>query len=117
LDVEPLVVFEQYKGREEVEQVFDFMKNDLAADRTYLECDDVVRGYFVVVFLAMRLYFKILCRLREQGLVGRVSVREVLFVLSKIRMIVEVGGLEYLCALPKKTEEILEVFKDLVSQT
>jgi len=65
----------------------------------------------------MRRYFKILRRLREYDLVGVVSVREVLLLLSKMRMVVEVGGREYLCALPKKTEEILEVFKDLVPKT
>ncbi|MDR0372243.1 MAG: transposase, partial [Nitrososphaerota archaeon] len=114
LDVEPRVVFEQYKAREEIEQAFDYMKNDLEADKTCLGCDEAVRGYFVVVFLAMRLYFKILMRLRERGLVGVVSVREVLYVLSKMQMVVEVGGREYLCALPKKTEEIYEVFSDLI---
>jgi transposase len=117
LDVEARVVYEQYKGREEIEQVFDFMKNDLDADRTYLGCDEAVRGYFVVVFLAMRLYFKILRRLGEHGLAGKVSVREVLFVLSKMRLVVEANGREYLCALPKKTEEILEVFSDLIQIT
>ena len=114
LDVEPQLIFEQYKGREEIEQAFDFMKNDLEADRSCLGCDDAVRGFFVVVFLAMRLYFKILQRLRERGLVGVVSVREVLYCLSKMQMIVETSGQEYLCALPKKTEEIYEIFSDLI---
>jgi hypothetical protein len=114
LDVEPVVVYGQYKAREEIEQAFDYLKNDLEADRTCLGDDDVVRGYFVVVFLAMRLYFKILLRLRERGLVGVVSVREVLYVLSKMRMIVEANGREYLCALPKKTEEIQKIFSDLL---
>ena len=117
LDVDPWVVFEQYKEREEVEQAFDYMKNDLEADRSCLGCDEAVRGYFVVVFLAMRLYFKILRRLRERGLVGKVSVREVLLLLSKMRMIVEPGGSEYLCVLPKKTEEMLEIFSDYVTKT
>jgi transposase len=114
LDVEPRVVYEQYKEREEIEQAFDFMKNDLEADKTYLGRDDAVRGYFVVVFLAMRLYFKILKRLQERDLVGKVSVREVLYALSKMRMIVEASGREYLCALPKRTEQILEVFSDYI---
>lgn len=112
LDVEPRLVYMQYKQREEIEQAFDFMKNDLEADRSYLGRDEVVRGYFVVVFLAMRLYFKILRRLRERDLVGKVSVKEVLYTLSKMRMIVEASGREYLCALPKRTEQILEVFSD-----
>jgi hypothetical protein len=114
LDVEPKVVYGQYKAREEIEQAFDYLKNDLEADHTCLGGDDVVRGYFVVVFLAMRLYFKILQRLRERKLVGVVSVREVLFTLSKMQLIVETSGRKYLCALPKKTEEIFEAFSDLI---
>jgi len=114
LDVEPCVVYEQYRAREEIEQIFDYMVNDLEADGACLEDDDVVRGFFVVVFLALRLYFKILCRLRERGLVGVVSVGEVLFVLSKMQMIVEASGREYLCALPKKTGAIYELFSDLL---
>ena len=117
LDVEPVVVYEQYMSREEIEQAFDYMKNDLEADRSYLGNDLAVRGYFVVVFLAMRIYFKILQRLHERDLVGKVSVREVLYLLSKMQMIVEPSGKEYLCALPKKTEEILEVFSDYVTKT
>jgi transposase len=114
LDVEAQVVYEQYKQREEIEQAFDFMKNDLESDKTYLGKDDAVRGYFVVVFLAMRLYFKILKRLRECDFVGKVSVKEVFLELSKMRMIVEKNGKEYLCALPKKTEQILEAFSDYI---
>jgi hypothetical protein len=72
------------------------------------------QAILAVVFLAMRLYFKILKRLRERDLVGKVSVREVLFALSKMRLIVETSGREYLCALPKKTEQILEVFSDCI---
>jgi len=62
----------------------------------------------------MKPYFKTLRRLRERGLVGKVSVRKVLFALSKMRMTVETSDREYLCTLPKKTEQILEVFSDLI---
>jgi hypothetical protein len=42
------------------------------------------RGFFFVSFLAIRVYFKILKRLRERHLTFRISVEEVLFELSKI---------------------------------
>jgi transposase len=112
LDTSAQVVYEQYKGREEIEQAFDVMKNDLEADKTYLGSEDAVRGYFLVVLLAMRIHFKILRRLRERELVGKVSVREVLFELSKMEMIVEQSGRQYLCAIPKRTEQILSAFAD-----
>jgi hypothetical protein len=114
LDVEAQVVYEQYKGREEIEQAFDVMKNDLEADKTYLGIEDAVRGYFMMVLFAMRIHFKILRRLREKDLVGKILVREVLFELSKLEMIVEQSGREYLCAIPKRTEQTLSVFSDYI---
>ena len=115
IDAEPRSIYEQYKEREEIEQAFDYMKNDLEANRTYLGRDDLERGYFMVVFLAMRIYFRILKRLRERDLVGKVSVKEVLSALSKMRRVVEVGGTEYFGALPKKTEQMLEIFSDVIT--
>ena len=44
------------------------MKNELESDKTYLRSDEAIRGYFFVTFLALRIYFKILQRLREKGL-------------------------------------------------
>jgi transposase len=92
LDVEQREVYEKYKEREEIKQAFDYMKNCLETDKTYLGRDDAVRVYFGVVFLAMRLYFKILKRLKERDLVKKVSMKEVLYALSKMRMF---GGEEW----------------------
>jgi len=114
LDCSAEEVYGRYKDREEVELAFDVLKNELDADRTYLQSEAAVRGYFVVVLLALRLRFKILLRLRECGLVGEVSVREVLFELSKIELSVEESGREVFCAFPKRAKEILDVFSDFI---
>jgi hypothetical protein len=114
LDIEPQVVFEQYMAREEILRTFDFMVHNLEADMEYLDCEEALEGYFVVAFLAMQLYFKILARLREQNLIGLMSVWEVLFTFSKVRLIVEESGRESLGAVSKKTEQILEIFSDLI---
>jgi len=59
------VIFDLYKGREDIELVFDALKNTLDSDKTYMQTTEGVRGYFFVSFLAMRIYFSILKRLRE----------------------------------------------------
>ena len=114
LDHSAEVVYEQYKQREEVELSFDVMKNELEADKTYLGREEAVRGYFIMILLSMRLHFKILKRLREKDLVGEISVKEVLFELSKMELIVENSKREVFCAFPKRTEEILSIFSDLI---
>ncbi len=114
LDRDPREVYEQYKSREEVEQVFDLMKNDLEADRTYLREENKVRGYFFIVFLALRVRFKILRTLKEANLLGRVSVNEAIMEFSKIEKIVEKNGAEYFAAVPKKVEDLQKHFKDQI---
>lgn len=74
MDKEGIDMFDLYKGREDVEQAYDAMKNELVYDKTYLRSEEAVRGYFMATFPAMRIYFKILKSLRENGLTNRISV-------------------------------------------
>lgn len=114
LDRNPSDIYEQYKSREEVEQVFDTMKGDLESDKTYLRDNDKVKGFFFIVFLALRIRFRILKVLKEHKLLGKVSVNEVIFELSKMERIVEKSGTEYFAAVPKKVERIVDLFKDMI---
>ncbi|MEM3191302.1 MAG: transposase [Candidatus Parvarchaeota archaeon] len=114
LDQKPEKIYNQYKSREEVEQVFDTVKGDLESDKIYLRENEKVRGYFFIVLLALRIRFGILKVLREHNLIGKMSVNEVLFELSKMERIVEKSGTEYFAAVPKKVEKIVELFKDVI---
>lgn len=107
-------MFDLYKGREDVEQAFDAMKNELESDKTYLRSDEAVRGYFMVTFPAMRIYFKILKRLREMGLTNKISVEEVLFELSKVTKIVEKSGREYFAKIPKRARRMCSLFPEVL---
>ena len=114
LDRNPSEIYEQYKSREEVEQVFDTMKGDLESDKTYLRDNEKVKGFFFIVFLALRIRFRILKVLKEYNLLGKMSVNEIIFELSKMERIVEKNGTEYFAAVPKKVERIAELFKDII---
>ena len=45
-------IFSIYKGREDVVQSFDAMKNELEEDKTYLQDDESIWGYFFITFLS-----------------------------------------------------------------
>ncbi len=114
LDRNPSEIYEQYKSREEVEQVFDTMKGDLESDKTYLRNNEKVKGFFFIVFLALRIRFKILKVLKDHNLLGKMSVSEIIFELSKMERIVEKNGTEYFAAVPKKVEKIVDLFSDMI---
>ena len=98
------------KEREDVEQAFDAMKNELENDKTYLSNDDAVRGYFFVSFLSLYLYFRVLELLRRHQLIGKVSVNEVLFELSKVYLVKYDDDTVLLSEVPKKAERFEEMF-------
>ena len=114
LDRNPSEIYEQYKSREEVEQVFDTMKGDLESDKTYLRDSEKVKGFFFIVFLALRIRFRILKVLKDHNLLGKMSVNEIIFELSKMERIVEKSGAEYFAAVPKKVEKIVGLFSDMI---
>ena len=70
-----------------------------------------MKGFFLIVFLALRIRFKIL---RVHNLLGKISVNEVIFELSKMERIVEKSGAEYFAAVPGKVEKIVDLFKDMI---
>jgi transposase len=103
-------VYLLYKEREEVETVFDAMKNEMENDKTYLQDDDAVRGYFFTAFISLYLYHRLLQILRQHGLNGKISVNELLFELSKVYQIHYQDGTRGLSEIPAKAEKLGQLF-------
>jgi transposase len=99
-----------YKDRENIETAFDALKNELENDKTYLDDEDAVRGYFFISFVSLYLYYKILKRLKEKGLGGKVSVAEVLLELSKVYEI-NMGVKKKLSEIPEKVEKLANLLE------
>ena len=81
-------VYGIYKMREEVEQAFDAMKNQLENDKAYLHTTNGIRGYFFISLISLYIYFRILGALKAKGMSPKISVKEAILELSKIYAIV-----------------------------
>ena len=106
---DPKEIYELYKSRDEVEVAFDAMKNELENDKAYLHTTDGLRGYFFVSFISLYMYFSILEMLKEKDLSHEISVKEVLFELSKIYVIAD-GARRSLAEIPDKSQKIADAF-------
>ncbi len=73
-----------------------------------------MKGFFFIVFLALRIRFRILKVLKEHNILGKFSVNEILLELSKMERIVEKNCTEYFAAVLKKVEKIIDLFKDMI---
>ncbi|MEM3191401.1 MAG: hypothetical protein QW292_04770 [Candidatus Parvarchaeota archaeon] len=64
LDVDGDILYRLYKSREDVEQSFDAMKNELEEDKTYLQDDESIWGYFFITFLSLYQHYRMLSLIR-----------------------------------------------------
>ena len=101
----PEKIYRLYKQREYVEYAFNVFKKDLGADRPYLRDDHMLFSYLFLNMLALNLHFQILNMMDRMD--GKYSVRDVLLILSRIK-IYDMGKQEILGEMPKKSRELVE---------
>jgi transposase len=85
-----------------VEYAFNVYKNDLDADRSYLRDDHKLFTYMFLNLLSLYLHFQILNMID-----GKYSVRDVLLILSRIKMY-RMEKSEIMGEIPKKARELVE---------
>ena len=91
-----------YKQREYVEYAFNVYKNDLEADRSYLRDDHMMFTYMFLNLLSLYLHFQILNMID-----GKYSVRDILLILSRIKMY-RMEKSEIMSEITKKSRELVE---------
>lgn len=100
-------IYQYYKSRQEIEQLFDTFKNILNADRTYMHDDYTLEGWMFINYLSLVYYYKIYQQLTEKKLLDKYSVSDILFLLSKFRKAKIANDWQNL-ELPKQTKTILK---------
>ena len=86
-DKTPEQVYKSYKGRAEIEVMFDALKNILDADRTYMRDEEAVEGWFFINHLALVFYYEIYKLLLSKDLLGKFSPRDLLLRLAEIKKV------------------------------
>jgi len=105
LNYDPEKIYRLYKQREYVEYAFNVYKNDLEADRLYLRDDHMLFTYMFLNLLSLYLHFQIL-----NIIDGKYSVRDVLLILSRIRMY-RMERSEIMSERPKKAKDLASDLK------
>jgi Transposase len=90
-----------YKEREYVEYAFNVYKNDLETDRSYIRDDHMLSSYMFLNLLSLYLHFQLLNMID-----GKYSVRDILLILSRIK-IYNTGKTEMVSEIPKKAKELI----------
>ena len=84
VDLDEKEIFLMWKSRDEIEKVFHVFQNILEADKPYLSKEEILNGYLYCSFVGLIVYYLVLKEIKAHGLLGKVSVRSLMFELSKI---------------------------------
>jgi len=104
--VKPEEIYLYYKTRGNIELFFDSIKNVLKADRTYLQNKDALEGWMFINFLAMKMYSRLVQKLKSKKLLSKYTPKDILLRLINISKI-QINGQWHLSEINSETSILL----------
>ena len=83
----PKNLYTCYKIRNDIEVMFDTFKTFLHADRTYMQSEKALQGWMFINFLAVRAYYKLYKKLKDEDLLSRFSPSDIIHRVSVLKKI------------------------------
>ena len=80
-------IFTTYKSRNEIEVMFDGIKNVLDADKTYMQNDDALQGWMFINHIAIQWYYTIYKILKTNNYLKKYSVNDFIIHLKEIKKV------------------------------
>ena len=103
-------IYSTYKSRNEVEVMFDGMKNILDADKTYMQNEDALQGWMFINHIALQWYYMLYTSLKSNNLLKKHSVSDLILHLKEIRS-VKINQQWVLEPITAATETLLQKLK------
>jgi len=105
----PPDVYAFYKQRMEIEQSFDFLKNLLEQDKSYMQNEKSLESWAFINHISLILCYKIYNLLRNKKLIAKYSIADFLDNLKYISKVC-INGVWFTSEITKRTKSILEDF-------
>lgn len=90
----PKELYEEYKERGEIEQLFDHLKNTLDANVSYMQNENALHGWMFINHIALQTIYKLYAKLKneplnkKQSLNKKYSIQDAIMHLSKIQKVI-----------------------------
>lgn len=107
IESDPEQIYNSYKSRGAIELVFDGLKNIIKGDVTYMQNEDALNGWMFINHITLQWYYLIYAKLKENNLLKKISVTDMVTHLKEIRK-ARINGNWVLEPVVKSTLQILE---------
>ncbi len=109
--IDKCALLDDYRNKDRIEKIFDVLKNEMDGDRLRIHSDMATQGKLFVKFIALILYMKMSNTMKENKMFDKLTVKEVLLELRKIKKTFIDKDTIILGEITKKQRLILECFK------
>jgi len=99
-----------YRKRNDVERVFNALKNKIDGNRLRTHSSDTTSGKLFILFIALILYSALDKLMRENNLYEKYTMNELLEMMKNIRTIELKSGPIFLTEIPKKARDVFKLF-------
>lgn len=110
IDTSAQEVFLSYKARWDIEQCFDYLKNDVEPQASYARDNDYFRGMMFLNYIALSYYYGLINAVRNSDLRDKWTPEEII-ALDKNIYLVEQDGESRLSEITGKTKCVLDAIK------
>jgi Transposase DDE domain len=100
-------VYCAYKNRNQIELMFDSLKNILDADKTYMQNEETLQGWMFANHLALIIYYRLYQLLQRKEELAKYSVHSLITHLSLVKK-VKINEQWHLAEITKKSIELFQ---------
>ena len=104
-------ILDDYRNKDKIEKIFDVLKNEMDGNRLRVHSDMGMHGKLFIKFIALVIYMKMSKTMQAHKLFDKLSLREVLLELRKIKKTTINDNIVAISEITKKQRQILETFK------
>lgn len=104
-------ILDNYRNKDMIEKIFDVMKNETDGNRLRVHSDMAVQGKLFVKFVTLILYMQMSKTMKEKKMFDKLSIKEVLLELRKIKKTFIDENISVVSEITKKQKQILEAFE------
>ena len=100
-------IYNIYKSRGQIEQMFDSFKNLFDADRSYMQDEEAIEGWMFINYIVMHWYYHLYLKLKKLELIKKYSVKDIIRFLVDTKK-VKINDKWFLDTISKKNKMLLE---------
>lgn len=110
-EIDKTKILEYYRKRDAIEKIFDIMKNEMDGDRLRVRSNYNVDGKLFVKFIALIIYMKVTNQMKSAKLFEKISLKEMLLELKKIKIIQVNDFKKFYSEISKQNKNLLKALK------